>query len=290
MNMKGSKGAKGARAFFKSIGFKTIRPAVYAWFFNFCFSLLIYFGCYRVFSTAAGKSAIANDVYGEVGVFTFLADIARNYTGSLSLLFSIALLSILLFLAVSIYVSGGIYSVLVEEERGTLVNLVASSTENFLDMLKIFLACILVWLVALSVPGLMLLLFLKTKSLAYNETAVRIFTYLWIGITALLLTFAAVIYDFARIFKLKDDRNLWQTFKKTLRFTFSNKLNILVIFLLYGVSLVIFYLIYMVFVTLVEPLLYIFLVFIFYQGFMLVRYFFKVVVIRAEIKLIEYGG
>ena len=157
-------------------------------------------------------------------------------------------------------------------------------------MLKIFLACIPVWLVALSVPGLMLLLFSKTRSLVLNETAVRIFSYLWIGITALLLTFTVVIYDFARIFKLKDDRNLWQTFKKTLRFTFSNKLNILAIFLLYGVSLVIFYLVYMVFVTLVEPLLYIFLVFIFYQGFMLVRYFFKVVVIRAEIKLIEYGG
>ncbi|NIM14047.1 MAG: hypothetical protein GTO45_18550 [Candidatus Aminicenantes bacterium] len=288
--MKGTKGANGVRAFFKSIAFRNISPAVYAWFFNFLFSLIIYFGCYRVFCAAAGKSTIAADVYGQIGVFTFLTDIVRNYKGNLLLVFSIALLSAFLFFLVSIYVSGGIYSVLVEEERTTFVNLTASSSENFPNMLKIFLACILVWVVALLIPGMLLLIFLKLKSLGFNETAIRLFSYLWIGITALLITFSTAVYDFARIFKLKDDKNLLQTFRKAIRFTFSNKLNILVIFLLYAVSLVIFYLVYMVFAGLVEHLLYVSLIFIFYQGFIMVRYFLKVVAMHAEIKLIQYGG
>ena len=65
---------------------------------------------------------------------------------------------------------------------------------------------------------------------------------------------------------------------------------ILVIFLLYALSLVIFYLVYMVFAGLVEHLLYVSLIFIFYQGFIMVRYYLKVVVMHAEIKLIQYGG
>ncbi len=115
----------------------------------------------------------------------------------------------------------------------------------------------------------------------------EIFLWLWIVITALFLTFSAAIYDFSRIFKLRDDKNILYSFKKGIIFTFSNKLNILAIFVLYALSLAIIYLVYLLVMGIVHDLLYVFLVFLIYQGFIMVRYFLKIVVMRAEIRLLS---
>ena len=281
---------KGLKAFLKGVGLKNVRPAVYAWFINFFFSLFIYLGFYWVFSGAAGKTKIAADVTGEIGLFTFLADISRNYNGSLSLLFSFALIAALLFFLISIFVSGGIYSVLVGDERTTFSNLIASSVENFFSMLKIFLVNILNWGAALFIPGSLLFLFLKIESLHLNETALQIFAYIWTVIIFLIFPFSTAIYDLSRVFKLKEDRNVFYSFKKAIIFAFLNKLNLAAVFLIYAVSLVVLFLIYAIFNHFLEDLLYALFLFIIYQGFILVRYFLKVVVMRAEIQLTEITG
>jgi hypothetical protein len=278
---------KGAAVFLKGIGLKNIKPALYAWFINFLFSLSIYLGYYKVFVNAAGDSVIAGDIGGQTGLFSFIADIAVNYSGNLSLMFFIGICAALLFFSVTIYVCGGIYSVLVEDERATFTNLAASSTENFFLMLKVFLGNIPVWLGALIIPGMLAASFPNIPSLIFSERAIGFYMYLFVGITALLFAFATAVYDFSRIFQLKEGKSLFQTVKKAIGFTLSNKLGILVIFLLYGLSLLLFYLVYMIFTNMLEHLLHIFLVFAVYQGFMMVRYYLKVVVIRAEIGLTE---
>jgi hypothetical protein len=281
---------RGLKAYIKGMGLKNVRPAVYAWFFNLFFSLFIYLGYYWVFSGAAGETKIAADVAGEIGVFTFLADIFRNYNSSLFLLFYFALAAAILFFLVSIFVAGGIYSVMVGDERTTFSNLIASSVENFFSMLKIFLVNILNWATALLIPGISLYLFLNIESLYLNETALQIFTYIWTAITLLFLTFAVAIYDLSRIFKLKEDKNVFFSFKKAIIFVFSNKLNLAAVFLMYVVSLLVLFLIYAIFNHFLEDLLYVFFLFIIYQVFILVRYFLKVVVMRAEIQLTEITG
>lgn len=281
---------KGLKAFLKGVGLKNVRPAVYAWFFNFFFSLFIYLGYYWVFSGAAGNTKIAADAAGEIGLFTFLADISRNYNGGLSLLFSLALIAALLFFLVSIFVSGGIYSVLVGDERTTFSNLIASSVENFFNMVKIFLVNILNWAVLLFIPGILLFLFLKIKSLYLNETALQIFTYIWMALTLLIFTFSTAIYDFSRVFKLKEDKNVFYSLKKAIIFTFRNKLNLAAVFLMYAVFLLVLFLIYAIFNHFLEDLLYVFFLFLIYQGFILVRYFLKVVLMRAEIQLTGITG
>lgn len=281
---------RGLKAYIKGVGLKNVRPAVYAWFFNFFFSLFIYLGYYWLFSGAAGKTKIAADVAGEIGVFTFLADIFQNYNGNLFLLLFLALAAAILFFLVSIFVAGGIYSVMVGDERTTFSNLIASSVENFFSMLKIFLVNILNWTAALFIPGILLFLFLKTESLYLNETVLQIFTYIWTAITPLFLAFAVAIYDLSRIFKLKEDKNVFYSFKKAIIFVFSNKLNLAAVFLMYVVSLLVLFLIYAIFNHFLEDLLYVFFLFMIYQGFILVRYFLKVVVMRAEIQLTEITG
>jgi hypothetical protein len=276
---------QGIVVFFQGLGFKNIRPALYAWFFNFFFSLFIYFACYRWLSDAAGETRNAAEAAGGISLFTFLADLVHGHRGILPLLIALALFAALLFLLVSIFVAGGIYSVLVGEERTTFSNLIASSLENFPRMLKAFLVNILNWAVTLLIPGILLVLFLHIEPLVINEAAWQVFTWAWAGITLLLFIFSTAIYDLTRIFRLREERNVFYAFKQAIRFTFSKKLCLLGLFLVYGVSLMILFLIYAVFQFFLENLLYALFIFIVYQGFILVRYFLKIAVMRAEVQM-----
>ena len=280
---------KGFRAFLRGVGLKNVRAALYAWFFNFLFSLFIYFGYYNVFCRAAGRSSAAADVGGGIGIFTFLTDISRNYDGNLSLMFSLALVTALLFYIISIFFAGGIYSVLVDDEKTTFSNLLSASIENFLNMLKLFFVNIANWLVMLFIPALMVFFLLKTHSLVLNETVWDIFIYLWLGVSAILFTFSTAIYDFSRVFKLRDGKNVFASFKMAVQFTFSSKRTILAIFFMYLLSLVLLYLVYILFVRFVPDFLYTLLIFTLYQGFIMARYFLKVAVMRAEVELAGAG-
>jgi hypothetical protein len=281
---------KGSTAFLQGIGMRNVRAAIYAWFFNFVLSLFVYLGYYKLFKNAAGESIIAGNIEGEVGVYTLLADTVRNYSGNFSLVFSLALLAALLYFLISIFLAGGIYSALVGDERTTFANLLASSVENFFSMLKIFVVNLLNWVVALFVPGILFFLFIDSPSLLKNETVLPIFTYSWLALTLLILTFSTAVYDFSRIIKLKEDRGVFNAFKKGIKFTFTNKLNVLVIFLLYALSLAILYLVYSVFINLAGDILYVPALFIVLQVFVMVRYFLKVVVMRAEVVLTQTFG
>lgn len=281
---------KGIISYFRAFGFKCIRPAVYAWFFNFLFTIFIYYGYYKVFSIPAGSTLIpvAEDGGAKVNLstFTFLSDILGHYEGSLPLVFSLAFVYTLVFLLVSVYISGGVYAVLVEKEKTTFTNLIASSTQNFFSMLKISLVNLLNLIAALIVPVLLLVIFFTSESLRSNETVIQVFSWSWVVITGLFLTFSVAVYDFSRIFKLRDDKGSFYSFMQAIKFVFSSKLNILALFVLYGFSLLIIYLVYAVLIGFLEVWLAAFLLFLVYQGFIMVRYYLKIVVMRAEIRLL----
>ncbi|MCP4215225.1 MAG: hypothetical protein GY765_11235 [bacterium] len=278
---------KGITAFLQGIGVRNVRPAVYAWFFNFLFTIFIYYGYYKVFTIPAGNTLLSGDGAGKISVFTFLADIFRHYKGSLPLVLSLAIVFTGVFVLVSIYVSAGIYSVLVEEERTSFTNLIANSTQNFFSMLKVSLANLLNLLAALLVPLLVLLVFAMAHTIFGKEALLEVLPWVWGGITALFLVFSAAIYDFSRIYKLYDDKNVFCALRKAVTFALSNKLSVLALFLSYGLSLALIYLLYFVLMGFVENLLYAVLIFAVYQGFMMVRYYLKIVVMRAEIRLVN---
>lgn len=272
--------------FIKGLSFRAFRPAVYAWFFNLVFSLFVYWGYYKIFVNAAGNSVVAADT-SEVGVFTLLSDIAINHDGSLSLAFSIALLAAFLYFLISIFLAGGIYSTMVGRERTTFGNLLASSIENVAGMFKLFLMNLLNVLVAVLVLGIPLAVFIANKSLSRSEGAIQVFSYAWTALAVLILIYVIAIYDFSRVFKLKEERGVFQAFKKGFGFTFSNKLNVLILFLLYGLSIFILYLIFTVFSGLTGNVAYITILFVLYQIFVLARYYFKIAVMQAEVSITE---
>ncbi|HLP61045.1 MAG TPA: hypothetical protein VK186_19550 [Candidatus Deferrimicrobium sp.] len=279
---------RGIIAYFRGFGFKCLRPAIYAWFFNFLFTIFIYYGYYRVFSIPAGSTLIPFSadagVKPQLGTFTFLADIFSHYKGSLPLVFSLALVYTLVFFLVSVYVSGGVYAVLVEDEKTTFTNLIASSTHNYSSMFKVSLVNLLNLVAALIVPGLLLLLFFEARSMYSNETVIQFFFWIWVAITALFLTFSTAIYDFSRIYKLREDKGIFYSFKQGIIFVFSNKLAILLLFISYGISVALIYLGFFLSIRLQEKLPYAILLFLAYQGFIMARYYLKIVAMRAEVR------
>ncbi|MCU0286418.1 MAG: hypothetical protein MUF15_08460 [Acidobacteria bacterium] len=278
----------GIIAYFRGFGFKCLRPAIYAWFFNFLFTIFIYYGYYLAFSIPAGRTLIpfGNDALGKsnLSTFTFLADILGHYKGSLPLVFSLALVYTFVFFIVSVYVSGGIYAVLVEDEKTTFTNLIASSTHNFSSMFKISLVNLINLIAALIIPGLLLLFFFATRSMYANETFIQFFSWLWLIVTALFLTFSTAVYDFSRIYKLREDKGIFYSFKQGILFVLANKLAILLLFITYGTALALIYLGFILTVRLQERLPYAILLFLVYQAFIMVRYYLKIVAMRAEVR------
>lgn len=273
--------------FIKGFSLRAFRPAIYAWFFNLVFSMFVYWGYYKVFVNTSGNSVIAADI-SQTGLFTFLSDIALNHDGSLSLAFYTAALAALFYFLISIFLAGGIYSTIVGRERTTFGNLLASSIENFSGMFKLFLLNLIIVLAAVIISGIPMVIFIANKSLSQSENIIKVFSYAWTILTAVVLIYMIAIYDFSRVFKLKEERGVINAFKKGIRFTFANKLNVLVLFLLYGLTLIILYLMFTVFSGLAGNMDYITVLFIVYQIFMIARYYIKVAVMQAEVTLTEH--
>lgn len=277
---------KGIWVFLRSVGFKNVRPAMYGWFFNFLFTIFIYYSYYKAFTVPAGYTHLNNGEGVRISTFTFLGDIFQHYKGDFPLVFSLAFVFTFAFFIVSIYVSGGIYAVLVEEEKTSFTNLIASSTQNFSSMLKIALVNLLNLLAALIIPGILAAIFFNGSFVQANEGMVGVLIWIWLIITAVFVTYAVAVYDYSRIFRLRDDKNVFYSLRQAVVFVLSNKLNLFMIFLLYGVCLVLLYLFYIILSGLVNDLLYAGFLFLVYQLFIIVRYYFKIMVIRAEIRLL----
>ena len=275
----------GAIAFVKGVGFKNVRPAFYAWFFNFVFSLFVYWGYYRLFVNAAGDSVIAENIESQTAVFTFLADIAFNHDGGLSMVSWLAVLAALLYFTISIFLAGGIYGTLVGDERTSFMNMLACSIENFFSMILLFVINLLHTIVALIVPVILFLIFVNSDSMTNSESAINIFTYGFSVLLAVVLLFCLSVYDFSRIFKLKDDKSVFNAYKKGLLFTLRNKFSFVVLMVLYALSIWILYLFFTLFTSLAGEFLYVLILFLFYQGFLLTRYFLKITVMSAEVNL-----
>lgn len=275
------------KTFISSVNSNNIRAALYACCFNFLFSLIAYYGFYRVFSSAAGDSLLAGEAGSRHGVFNLLVDTLYNYKGGLPLLFSILFLLSLFFALMSVFLAGGIYSVLIEERKASFSNLLYASAESFLPMVKLLPVNILNWAIALIIPVLSMVLFWRPGILKVNESVVPVFFFAWITLSVMILIFATAIYDFSRISRLQEGRNFLYSFKKGILFTFTNKLNIFILFLLYGAVLLILFLVYAPVSGLLPRAADTIFIFILFQIFMFLRYYLKIVLMHAEVKIAE---
>lgn len=277
----------GLRAFLSSHGMKNIKPALYGWFFNALFSLSVYICFYIVFSNAAGTSVIAATAPEPLGLFTFLADILSNYDGNLLLISMLALLMGIFYIGFSVFTAGGVYLVWLEEEKPTFSNLISASAENFSEILSVFFMYMLICLVGLAVPGILFFLFYFSLLIEFASFWQMVTVYFSLAIAALLFVVLVLVYDFARIFKLKYGKNSLYCINMASRYVFSNKLNLSVILFMYMFAVLALYFIVNLLHGFINRLWYAVLIFAVYQGFMIIRYYLKVVLMRAEIFLLN---
>lgn len=271
---------------FSGFNLRNLKLAAYGWLFNIFFSILVYLGFYSVFSISAGSSKIAENIE-LYGLFTMLLDIFNNFPGSFLLVTSISSFLLLGYIAASIFVSGGIFSVLIEEEKATFFTLFSASIENFVKFFKIFLVNIINFVLAI-VPVVMLSFFLwETLKSATNETLFRIFLILLILLSIILFIFSVAIYDYSRIIRLKEGRNFLFSFRSGVKFVFSNKRQITGIFLFYIFSSILIHLMLRLLMSSVGGIFNFYIIFIIFQIFMWIRYLLKVIVIHGELGIIQ---
>ncbi len=265
---------------------RSLRLAAYGWLFNIFFSFIIYFGFYMVFTISAGRSMIEDNI-GMYGLFTVLMDIFNNFPGSFALLISICFYFILFFAVTSVFISAGIFSVMIEEEKATFFTLLSSSIDNFFRFLKVFLINLVNFGIALLPMVFLVFVFWKTMERSFNETLSGIFLIVFIVIAVTLIIFSIAIYDYSRIIRLRDGKNFFFSFKEGIRFVFSHKKNIVMIFLFYIFSSAVLYLVFKLLMSFSEEFLGLIAVFLLYQVFVLIRYFLKIVVINSEFEFIR---
>ncbi len=274
------------KAITKSLGIKNIRIAIYAWLFNILFSIIIYFTFYKAISFAVSESIILNKLSSD-GFFTCMVEIFRNYKGMLPTLIPICFFVIIAFSIISIFISGGIYSVLLNKEKNNFLNLISSSVENFFKMLKMFFINLVNFVVVFLLCLILGFLTWKIQNNSSNEFLIEILFYVWVFISIIISIFSIAIYDFSRILRLKYDKTLLFSMKKGIKFVFSNKIIILLMFILYILSVIFIHILLSVILHQIESLSILFITIIAYQIFILFKYYLKIVIMRTETNIID---
>jgi len=280
---------KGIRLFIQSLGYRRIKPAIYGWLPNIMASAVVYLGLYKLMEDAAGKTFIPFQLGSDFSLFTFFGDIFVNHHSGLSLVLFLSTAAATAYFLFSIFTAGGIWSILLQKEQPpTYAGLAAASFTNFGAMLKIFISSVILWAFIFIIPALLFYIFLYFQN--YNETLIQVMFYSWILIAVLHLAFASMVYDFSRVIRLRGEKRIFTILKQAIRFALSNKRDIFGLFAMYIFSLLAFYLLYAAFVLVLEPILLTVVIMVVYQVFMILRYYLKVTMMLAEIRLMEPGN
>ncbi len=277
---------KGILAFLKGFSRRNVHPATFAWLANVAVSLVLFFACYRLLSRFAGDSLLGQEP-ARYGVYTLISEIVIHAGSGFWLLLELGLFLVILFVPVSLFVSAGVFGVLVAGERGSLQDLVVAGIKNFWKFVALFLLTLLVWLPAALISLLVGLGLEKIQELFPRLPLGTPLLLFWMALTMLLIFFAAALSDLAKIACLHGGNNAFVSLRDSLRFVLVNRATLLLIFLLYTVPLVFLYLAYWLLLVsgdrvLALPLP---LLLALFQVGIFIRYYLKVALVRAEIAL-----
>jgi hypothetical protein len=279
---------RATRAFFVSFGIRSLKIALYGWTAILLFGAAWGAGWQKLFAWRAGRSLEGADA-GRIGLFTFFSDLLNRTDSGPALLVSLAALLLLLFLPLTIFISAGVYGVLARGEKSSPANLFRASRENFAAFLLQTLVNLLAWAPAALLSALTLAAVLRVNERWHSESGLEAMLWVWAGVTLLLLGLASAVADFAKFFRLFTRRNSLVSFGQGLRFVFFRSGAVLQLLFLYLlVSLAVNAAFWMAFGSwprlagLPFGLLLLAL-----QGAVLAKCFLKVVLIRAQLRLLK---
>jgi len=263
---------------------RNVSLSLFLWGFNLFFSFILYFGFYMVFSISAGYSRIGENIL-KFGLFTTLFDIFENFNGSFSLMISMSFMIIVIYILYSIFISSGMFSIMIEEEPVTFYTLFSASVENFFKFLKLFIINIINFFIAISPSIFLTKFFWNILKSSTNETLFGLLFIIFLIIQSLFLIVSAAIYDFSRLIRLREGRNFFFSFREGIKFVFRNKKNIMIIYISYLIFLFLIYMLLRLAFGPMEEFFNLIFIFVVFQLFIWFRYFLKVVVIQGELNL-----
>lgn len=233
--MSGGAAMKGIRAFIRGFGIRNVAPAAFGWIFNFVFALVAFYGVGKLLSYAFGETLLAENVT-PIGLFTVASDVVRHCADGVWVIAALGSFSVGLFLIVTVFLSGGVYAVLIFDGRGSFRNLISSAIGNFFKIAVVFLINIVNWLAAGFLSLLALFGFLKLHSVLFPRLPLEPFIWVGAGVTMVFLLYASAVHDFSKIFRLREEKNGLTSFVKAIRFVYTHKLVVAVLSLLYLAS------------------------------------------------------
>jgi hypothetical protein len=199
------------------------------WLVNFVFGSVIYFLFYGLFSEAVGKSAEAESLLKKPD-FNLFFEILVHRGESIRMIFSVALILILLYLLSSIFLHGGILFCLVhplrknslENRRGAFAQAFFQGAGKFSGrFFRLMIYSLLLWAAFLILN--LLLGVLVSLFTAQNGSERFLFCLFWIrvGFGLFLFFLISMILDYTRIKIVSEDlRHVFRPMLQTIKFVF----------------------------------------------------------------------
>lgn len=267
--------------YYKGLGTREFKLALYAGIVNALVSASILYGLHAFFTGASGDPLSDNGTY-YYWLSTFINDLSHGSPGSITALALSGAAVLLLVLVLSMFLSGGVYSLLIMREGASLSLLLASSIKNFPKMFRVFMANLLNFLAASAVPGILFYAHYKKQSATLDESLLHFFIFGWGALTAMIVIYSSAVYDLSRIVALKGDRGALTALKGGVKTVFARKGSVLAVFLVYLFTAALLFLAYAGGARLMkDPSLWVALV-LFQQAVLFLRYYGKVMLMRAE--------
>lgn len=275
---------KAILGYFKEIGAREAKLSLYAWLVNALAGSAILWGFHEFFVSASGNPLSGKGIY-YFWLPTFINDLSINYPGSMAALSMVAAALLIALWLLSVFLSGGMYGLLLHQGRVSMKRLITLSAGQFTRMLKLFFANIPNFLAASVIPGILFYIYYKNQSSAIDETIMMRFIYGWGALLVLFFIYSIAVYDLSRIHALRDERGIFTSLRSGIRSMLSNKGYVLIIFIVYLVLVALLSLVcarIMGFFTESRPEL---IVIAIQQVFLFLRYFSKILLMRAETQI-----
>jgi|GEM_PF-1077777 len=271
-------------AYFKDISARELKLSLYAWLANAIAVSVILWGFHGFFVSASGNPLSDKGVY-YFWLPTFLNDLSINYPGSIAALGMAAAAVLIALWLLSVFLSGGVYALLLHLGRVSVKRLITLSAEHFIRMMKLFFANIPNFIAASVIPGIFFYIHYKKQQPSVEESLLMSFIYGWSALLVLFYIYSIAVYDLSRIHALRDERGIFASLKSGIRSVFANKLSVFLIFLVYLVLVALLSLVCARITGFFKESRSELIVIAIQQAFLFLRYLSKILLMRAETQI-----
>lgn len=230
-----------ANSFKKGIdnGISNWRVVIILWFINFLFASLFFLPSHSLFAKVFSKSLTPEKIVkGDLSIFFEFMILYKNEIG---VLFTLAFSLSLLYQLISLFLSGGIIS-MVKEGSKNARDIFSKSPYYFWRFVKLYLLFIPILIIFLIIWRI---LGMFRKSL-FNATGSEIFAFylslLTIFIAILIFLIIRMLFDYGRIrIVLEEERVLTISLLRTIKFVFINFGRVFLLYIILTISLLLYY-------------------------------------------------